>query len=67
MIRRAREQWVPGDWEGEEYGKENRDLELELEPKNRSTDPTALPRDSCHYRFILTVSSSLVILAKGHT
>lgn len=65
--RRAREQWVPGDWEGEEHSKENRDLELELGPKNRRTYPTALPRDSCHYRLILMVTSYLVTRAKGHT
>lgn len=44
---------MPGDGEGEGHRKENRDLELELEPKNRRTSPTALPRDSCHYRLIL--------------
>lgn len=65
--RRAREQWVPGDWEGEGHSKENRDLELELAPKNRHTYPTALPRDSCHCRLILMVTSYLVTRAKGHT
>lgn len=65
--RRAREQWVPGDWKGEEHSKENRDLELELEPKNRRTYPTALPRDSCFYKLMLMVTIYLVTKAKGHT
>lgn len=36
-----------------------RDLELELEPKIRRTDPTVVPRDSCHSKYILTGSGYL--------
>lgn len=56
----AREKWVPGRWKGEECGTEKRNLELEQEPKNRYTSPTVVPRNGCHYRYVLSVSSHLV-------